>query len=208
MNKIIFIGAGGHTASVLEAVESAGIYSVQGLVVNEKCNDLFSIPWLGTDDDIPDLIKKYRNAVITVGSIKTALIRKKIYIKLKESDASLPVIAASSAVKSVHSLIGEGTVLLHNSLVNAGAEVGVNCIINSGAIIEHNVVIGNHTHISTTACINGNVVVGSECFIGSGSIVMQGITIADNVIIGAGSLVRKSIHEAGIYAGNPLREIK
>lgn len=208
MKKLILVGAGGHTVSVIEAVESMGIFSVSGLVVNEKCDDLFGIPWLGTDDDLPVIIKEFSNAIITIGSIKSALIRKNIFLKLKECGASLPVIIASSAVISKRSEIGEGTVLLHHSLVNGGALVGANCIINSAAVIEHNAVIGNHTHISTTACINGNAIVGSECFIGSGSIVMQGITIADNVIIGAGSMVRKSIQEAGIYAGNPLRKIK
>jgi len=207
MKKLIFVGAGGHTVSVLEAVESSGIYSVKGLVTSEKCNDLFGIPWLGSDEDLPVIIKKFRNAVVTIGSIKSASVRKKVFLKLKDCNAVLPVISASTAVISKYSKTGDGTVILHHSLVDAGAVVGENCIINSGAIIEHDVVIGNHTHISTTACVNGNAIIGSECFIGSGSIVVQGVAIADNIIVGAGSLVRKSISDPGIYAGNPLRKI-
>ncbi len=206
MKKLIFVGAGGHAASVLEVVESAGIYSVEGFV-DEKCNDFYDIPWLGSDEDLPRLIDEFMNVVVTIGSIKSPVIRKKAFLKLNDYGAVLPVISASTSVISKHAKIGAGTVLFHHSLVNGGAEVGENCIINSGAIIEHDAVIGSHTHISTTACINGNAVVGMGCFIGSGSVVVQGVEIADNIVIGAGSLVRKSIVKPGVYAGNPLRKI-
>jgi UDP-3-O-[3-hydroxymyristoyl] glucosamine N-acyltransferase len=40
---------------------------------------------------------------------------------------------------------------------NTGVEIGCNCIINTKALIEHDVIIGNNTHISTGAIINGRV---------------------------------------------------
>ena len=98
--------------------------------------------------------------------------------------------------------MGEGTVVLHQAFVNAGAKVGCNVILNTATNIEHDAVIGDHCHISTGTMVNGDCKVGERCFIGSQSVLANGITVGD-IIVGAGSLVRKSILEKGIYSGNP-----
>ena len=41
-------------------------------------------------------------------------------------------------------------------------KIGKNCIVNNKSLIEHDVVIGNHCHISTGAIINGNVRIGDK----------------------------------------------
>ena len=38
-------------------------------------------------------------------------------------------------------------------------------------ILEHDVIVGDHTHVSTGAKINGGVSIGSGTFIGSGAII-------------------------------------
>ena len=38
-------------------------------------------------------------------------------------------------------------------------------------IIEHQVQVGDHSHISTGAIINGNTSIGSNTFVGSGAII-------------------------------------
>ena len=77
--------------------------------------------------------------------------------------------------------------------INRYVKIGKNCIINSNVLIEHDSVIGNHTHVSTGAIINGNVKIGNACFIGSKAILHNNITIGDNCIIGAGSIVDRDI---------------
>lgn len=54
---------------------------------------------------------------------------------------------------------------------------------------------------------SGKVKIGNNVFIGMNSIILKGVEICDDVIIGAGSLVNKSIHEPGVYAGNPAKFI-
>jgi acetyltransferase-like isoleucine patch superfamily enzyme len=71
--------------------------------------------------------------------------------------------------------------------------------------VEHNVQVGNNSHIATGAVIAGDCIIGSEVFVGANSVVRNGVTIADLTVIGAGSVVAKSIVGAGIYIGNPAR---
>ena len=52
-----------------------------------------------------------------------------------------------------------------------------------------------------------STLIGSNVSIGSNATLLP-VKICDNVVIGAGSVVTKSIHEPGIYAGNPAKKIR
>lgn len=206
---ILLIGGGGHCVSCIEALESADVFRIVGVIDQEaKTGNLVSgYKVVGTDMDLPDLIRKYRHALITVGQIQSDDSRRRLYERLSQLGAIFPWIAASSAVVSSRAIIGAGSVVLHRVVVNAGALVGVNCILNTGCIVEHDVRMGAHTHLSTGACINGGCRIGEGVFIGSNATLVQGVRLTDHVVIGAGSLVRKDVLTAGTYVGNPLRRI-
>ena len=201
--KLILVGGGGHCKSVIDVAESAG-FQIQGILdipenVGKKVLD-YSI--IGTDDQIPDYVK---DAVflVTVGHIKDATLRIKLHQKIVDAGGTLATIIASTAHVSQYAQIGEGSVIMHQAVVNADAIIGRGCIINTFANIEHDSKIGDYCHISTGAMINGNCVVGKETFFGSKSVMVNGIEIASGCVIGAGSLVRKNAMQKGVYSGNP-----
>ena len=204
MNKpLILVGGGGHCKSVIEAAESAGFDILGVLDMPEDVGkEILSTKVIGTDDDIPSYVDK-ADFVVTVGFIKNPSIRIKLYNRIKESCGNLATVIASTAYVSKYATIGEGTVIMHQAFVNAGAKIGNNVIINTATNIEHDAVIGDDCHISTGTMVNGDCRVGERSFIGSQSVLANGISVGDDIIVGAGSLVRKSIHEKGIYSGNP-----
>lgn len=53
-----------------------------------------------------------------------------------------------------------GVILMHGTTINAGAIVEDNSIPHAKSIIEHDVNIGNISHISTGARIGGEVYMG------------------------------------------------
>jgi sugar O-acyltransferase (sialic acid O-acetyltransferase NeuD family) len=159
---------------------------------------------IGSDLDLPELIKKYPNVLITVGQIKSAQLRERLFNTAKQLGAVLPVIVSSLARVARSAAIGEGTVVMHQVVVNSNVVLGCNTIVNTGAILEHETCIGNHNHVSTRATINGNCLVGDHCFIGSGVVVNQEVAIPSNTIIGSGSLVLKDIKQSGVYFGTPI----
>ena len=156
---LILIGGGGHCRSCIDVIEQQGSYHIAGIVdlPERKGESVFSYPVIGNDDDLATLIQRYKNALITIGHIKSPLRRIELFDKIEKLNGVLPVIISPRAYVSKHSTIGEGTIVLHNAVINAGATVGKNCIINTGAIIEHDVIIENNCHISTGAIVNGAV---------------------------------------------------
>ena len=192
MNKIILIGGGGHCKSTIDVIEQEGKFQIAGIIDKPKFLDskILDYKVIGNDFDLEKLAKKYRYALITVGQIKSASLRVKLYNLAKKRGFLLPRIVSPRAYVSKHSKIGNGTIVLHDTIINANVSIGYNCIINSKALIEHDCHIGNHNHISTNAIINGGVRIESECFIGSNVTTNNNITIKKNSFIKAGSLIK------------------
>lgn len=203
--NLILLGGGGHCKSVIDVAESAGYHILGVLDLPENVGtSVLDYNVIGTDDDIPLYVDK-AEFIITVGFIKNPSVRMKLYKRVKEVGGILATIVASTAHVSKYASLEEGTVIMHQTIVNAGARVGVNCIINTCCNIEHDVIIGDQCHISTGAMVNGDCKVGKMCFIGSQSVLANGISICDDVIVGAGSFVIKNLSEHGIYVSNPCK---
>jgi sugar O-acyltransferase (sialic acid O-acetyltransferase NeuD family) len=195
VNNILLIGAGGHARSCIDVLEVEKQFKISGLIekVEPISKENLGYPTIGIDNDLYDLRKKYKYALITVGQIKSPEIRIKLYKLLKKLNFILPIIISPYAYVSKHAQIGEGSIIMHGAIVNANAIIGSNCIINNRALIEHDSRIGSHCHIATSAIINGQVTIGSNTFIGSGTITKQCISIGENCIISAGTILKNNI---------------
>ena len=202
-NNLLLIGGGGHCRSCVDVIEQLADWQIAGIVESEAGVqvDCLGYSVVGTDADMPELLSKTPHCLITVGQVKNATVRYRLFQQLKSLNAQLPTIISPLAYVSSHAQLGEGTIVMHQALVNAQAVVGDNCIINSQALVEHDVQVGDHCHISTGAKINGEVKMGVGCMIGSGTVIKQCVQIADGVVIGAGSLVLRDIEQAGVYTG-------
>ena len=189
MKNILLIGGGGHCKSVIDVIELENKFNIAGIIDKKELLgvDILGHKVIGCDDDLEELFKTYKYAIVTVGQIKSNSLRVNLFNKLKSIGYTLPVIKSPLAYISKHSTIDEGTVIMHHTLVNADANIGKNCIINTKALIEHDVKINNNCHISTGAIINGGTVIEKNTFIGSNVTTKEYITISG--FIKAGSLV-------------------
>ena len=188
--KIVLIGGGGHCHSVIDVIEQTNKYEIIGIVDTKENigKKILNYEIIACDDDLETIFKTCKNALITIGQIKTSDLRIKLFEKLKNIGFNLPVIISPIAYVSKHSSISEGTVIMHHALVNANVKIGKNCIINSKALIEHDCTVGNNCHISTASVLNGGVIVKENSFFGSNATSKQSIEISG--FIKAGSLAK------------------
>lgn len=204
MNGLVLIGGGGHCKSVLDSLYTNNQYD--NIVILDaqlkKNSTIMGVQVFGGDESLAYLYKHgYKNAFISVGSIKTCEIRKKIYSNAKNIGFNFPSIIDSTAAVSDFSKISQGVFVGKNAVINAGAIIDSFSIINSGSIVEHDCKIGEFCHVSVGAVLCGNVMVGNESFIGANSTIIQGKVIGKNTVIGAGSQILHNVPDGNTVYG-------
>ena len=190
-SSILIIGSGGHAKSIIDLLQTNDQYEILGLIGKPENIDkeILGYKIIGSDKDLGKIRSKVSNAVVAIGQIKDVKLRQNIFTLLKQYNYRTPCIVSKYSYISSYSVIGEGTCIGHNVVVNAGVNVGKYCILNTKCLIEHDSIIGDFCHISTGVLVNGNVNIGSESFIGSGSIIREGITIPSGTVVSSGKRI-------------------
>ena len=208
MEKIVFLGGGGHFGSVYDSLDRRQYSDVVLLDQPHRLGEIiYGVPVVGSDEDLDKLyIQGFRCAFISVGSVGGSSIRKSLYERAQRVGYSFPCIVDSTAIVSRQGTnISGGVFIGKGTIVNIGASIGACSIINSGAIIEHDCKIGEFVHIAPGVHLSGNVTVGNHTHIGTGSSVIQSVAIGNDTIIGAGSVVVDDIESGVTAVGSPCR---
>lgn len=191
---LLLVGAGGHARACIDVIEQEGRWTIAGLIGSpgEVGREVLGYPILGSDDDLARLLGACDHALVTMGQIETPELRMRLFAEIAAAHRVAPPIVSPLAYVSRHAIIGDGTIVMHGALVNAGARVGRNCILNSESLVEHDAVVEDHCHLSTNAALNSGVRVGAGTFVGSTSVVRQGLHIGAGSFIGMGQRIVKS----------------
>lgn len=195
---MILFGASGHCKSVIDIAESIG--EKINLIIDDN-------PALDTICSIP--VKKYSTEfsfqqdalVISIGNNK---IRK---AKSSSLHCKFGQLIHKSASVSKYAILGEGSVVMANAVINAAVNIGTHCIINSGAVIEHDCSLEDFVHISPNASLAGGVYIGEGTHIGIGACVLPGVKIGKWATVGAGAVILKDVPDGAVVVGNPGRVI-
>lgn len=119
------------------------------------------------------------NLLIAIGNNRD---RKKIALKMAGYKA-LSLIHPRSTVSN-RSEIGEGSLILANTVIQNDVKIGRHCIIDISANIDHNVIIHDFVNIAPTAYIAPGAEIGEGAYIGAGSIIPRGTKIDPWTIVG------------------------
>jgi sugar O-acyltransferase (sialic acid O-acetyltransferase NeuD family) len=207
--SLLLIGGGGHCKSCIDVIEEEGKYTIEGIIdsIDKVGTRVLNYTVIGDDDSIEQYIARGFYFLITIGQVRSAEKRKKLYNGIKNRNGNLATIISPLAKVSRYAHVGEGSIVMHGVYINADANVGNNVILNTGCLIEHDAVIKDHVHVSTHAVINGAAFIGEGSFIGSKSVLVQGAQLNSEIILGAGSVVVKDIRTPGVYVGNPTKQL-
>jgi sugar O-acyltransferase (sialic acid O-acetyltransferase NeuD family) len=205
--QIVLIGGGGHCKACIDVIEAEDRFAIAGIVdVKDKMGqEVLGYKIIASDENFPELAKKFKYFLITIGQTNSPLLRIEKFDLIQNLNAMLPTVTSPSAYVSRHAKVKEGTIVMHMAVVNADARIAKNCIINTGAIIEHDCLIEDHVHISPNAVLSGGVSVSTGTFIGTGATVMQGIKIGKDAIVGAGAVVINDVEDNRIVKGVPAK---
>ena len=189
MTALLLIGRGGHALSCLDVIRSAGKFQVIGYVDREAGGAWEGIPSLGTDADLPRLLRDCPQVFLGVGQIGAPQLRRRLVDQLRAAGAQFPCIVSPKAHVAESARLGEGTIVMHGAHVGPAAQVGAFNILNTRSLVEHGCRTGDFVHVSTAAVVNGDVTVGENVFVGSNSVLCHGITVPSGVFVQAGQFI-------------------
>ena len=130
-SKLILVGGGGHCKSCIDVIEAEGKFAIIGIVdiPRKRGEKILGYEVIANDQELPALMEKYSNFLITMGQIKSPRARIKLYTQIKQLGGTFPIVVSPRAYVSRHALLGEGTIVMHDAIVNTSADIGKNCII-------------------------------------------------------------------------------
>jgi sugar O-acyltransferase (sialic acid O-acetyltransferase NeuD family) len=202
---LYLLGASGHAKVIIDSIEQAGQYHIQGLFDKNKAlwgQTLSGYPILGDFEVLPD---SETELLIAIGD---NTIRYKLYKKLVEQGIVFGTVTHPSSTISRGVAIRPGTVMMAGTVVNADTIIGAQVIINTCASVDHDCQISTAVHIAPGVRICGGVSIGERTFVGAGAVVIPNIRIGADVIVGAGATVVRDIPDAVVIMGTPARIIK
>lgn len=211
MEKIVLVGAGGHAKTIVDTIERQGVYEIAGFVDKDSLGKVVYHKYevVGQDEDLGKLFQEgIHHAVISIGYMGNDLVRDRLYNLLKEIGYHLPIIVDDTAIVAKDAIIGEGTYIGRNAVINVEAEVGKMCIINTSAVVEHECKIGDFSHVAVGAVVCGKAVLGDHVFVGANATIIQQQKVGAYSVVGAGATVVEELPEGCVGVGTPAKVVK
>jgi UDP-perosamine 4-acetyltransferase len=199
---VVVIGNGGHSRSCVDAWSATSSFQPIGCTGFDP-SEVSEVPYLGTDDELPDLLAGgHRRVFVALGD---SVPRERCTRRAVKLGFTLHTLVADTAQVARTAKIGAGAAVLHGAIVGAFAQVGEGAIINTGASIDHDCVIGAFSHIAPGTHLAGNVEIGAYAMLGVGTSVVPRVKIGARAVVGAGAVVISDIPDGHTVVGVPAR---
>ncbi len=196
---MVLYGVSGHTKVVIDCISALdeGLFGI----FDDK-SDLVSLNGYDVLGEYSH--EEFPNEKLLI-SVEDNRSRKRIVAKVQHEFGS---VIHPKADVSDYTKVGEGTVIIHGSIVQSGAKVGKHAILNTSCIVDHDSIIGDYSHISPNVTICDNVNIGEGVHIGAGATIIPGVSIGKWCVIGAGAVITQNLPDYSLVVGVPGKIIR
>lgn len=196
----ILVGAGGHAAVVLDALQRQGLGLPREIWVEgtPNCDTLLGVPvqpWAAID-------LRGQTVHVAVGDGRHR--RRMLQALLAQGAAALSVVHPSAQL-SAYAQLGAGSFMAAGAVLGPRSETGVGVILNTMAAVDHDCRIGDYAHLAPRATLGGHVEIGAGCWIGIGATIRDRRRVGRDTLVGAGAVVVADLPEQVLAFGVPAR---
>jgi len=198
-DPVFVFGGGGHAKVVISTLRAMG-ETVGGIYDDGKrVGDVV----LGVDVQGPIAQAAHddvQRAVIAIGSnaVRKTLATSDAFAQLEWVSAVHP-----SAILDDSVVVGPGSVVFANAVVQPDSRIGSHCILNTAASVDHDGDVRDFSQISPGAHLAGTVTVDEGVFIGTGASIIPGVVVGAWSTVGAGACVVRDVPAHATQVGVP-----
>lgn len=211
MKNIIIFGASGHGSVVLDIIESEGQFQPVGFIDSYKRKGIVIHGYeiIGNEYDLPFLIEKLNiyGGIVAIGDNWSRKIMVNRILKIVPRFHFINAIHPAAVIgKNVQ--IGQGTVIVPGTIVNANAQIGDHCILNTSSSLGHDSILSDFSSLAPRVCTGGALNLGVCSAISMGASVIENITIGKHSVVGAGALVLNDVPDYVVAFGSPAKVMR
>jgi sugar O-acyltransferase (sialic acid O-acetyltransferase NeuD family) len=211
VEDIIIYGAGGMAREVAALLEDINKISpswrILGFIDDFKgeCNELINGYKILGNHTVLQNYPEPINIVIAVGD---PALREKIYDKIKSCNYQYPVLIHPTARVAGSAVIGEGSIIGMDAIVQVNASIGQHVLINMRTVLGHDVVVQDFSTCLVNCIISGNVTIGKGALLGSSCVIMEKITIGEGAKVSMGAVVSFNVEEGCVAMSRPSKSMR
>lgn len=195
-NAIVLYGGGGHAKMLIDLIQGAGIYAIEGIIDDslDVDSEILGIPVLGGSKKLVEIkrsgIQKAVNAVGGIGNIRS---RIGVFETLISAGFDLPPVVHPAAIIEPSASLSPGAQIFAKAYIGGDVHIGFGAIVSTGSIISHDCVLGKYSIISPGAILAGEVRIGSRVLVGMGVTINLRVEIGENTRIGNSTTILSSV---------------
>jgi len=198
-NDLIIIGGKGGCKMVIEAIRSTNHYQIKGIcdTTLSKGESVMGVPVIAnSDEDLIDLKNNgYNKIVFSFTSLDNLKIREAKYHHYKSLGFDFPNIIHNKATVEPSVLMGDGNIVLANSMLGSDVMLGNLNFINTGAMICHDTILNFNNHCAPNAVLAGRIKVGENNVFGMCSTIFYDVVVGSNNVISNGTNIFNHIKD-------------
>ena len=186
MKTLLILGAGGHGRSVAEAALLLGEWESVIFLDDAwpQVEELLGCKVMGKVADIGKVVELCHGAIAAVGN---NAVREQWIALIERHDVALASVVHPRAWISPSARVGAGSAVLAGAVVGSAAEVGKGVIINANATVDHDVQMGDLSHIGVGVQLAGGVQIGARAWLQAGACCGYNVQVAEGELVPPGS---------------------
>jgi len=202
---LVMLGGARHATSVYNVARSAG-YEIAHIVDPGKPDTrLYDIEILRTVEEI-DALERFHFCIAVGDNYRREVIHEDLRRLLPT--AIFPTLIHASAIVSLGTSIGEGTVVMPGAVIGPHTAVGRFCILNTRCSIDHDGRMGDYSSLAPGVTTGGCVRIGPRSAICIGATIKDDVEVGAGSVVGANSYLSRDLPENKVAYGTPAKVVR